>query len=86
MTAKPILAQTQAPASAQVPAEGRPRRGPVPLGVNLAITAGGIGIGLLAFKYRKKPLGAIMIGAGGSVVGAGLVLILLNIINPGSEL
>lgn len=47
--------------------------------VNLGIFAVGVGSALVAFKYRKKPLGVIMAGAGASVAGAGLVFLLLDL-------
>lgn len=47
--------------------------------VNLGIVAVGLGTGLIAFRYRKKPLGVLIAGAGASIAGAGFVFMLLDL-------
>lgn len=58
------------------PTEASQRPGTV---ANLAILGVGILIGAFAFPYYRKPLGAVALGAGSSVAGAGLVLVLLDL-------
>jgi hypothetical protein len=50
-----------------------------PTVVNLGIVAVGLGTGFVAFRYRKKPLGILMAGAGASIAGAGFVFMLLDL-------
>lgn len=70
---RPAIAQTAAPAMPEPP------KGVPAMAVNLAIMAGGLGIGLLGFKYRKYPLGAIAVGMGGSVAGVGFIFVVLDL-------
>jgi hypothetical protein len=50
--------------------------------LNFAILAAGVGIGYLGIKSHKEPLGILAIQAGGSVVGAALVLLALDLGYP----
>lgn len=80
------IAVPHAPASVPRLAQATPAPRPEPpawlpsVAVNVAIIAGGVGIGLLGFHHRKSPVGAIALGAGGSVVGAGVIFLLLDLI------
>ena len=50
--------------------------------LNFAILAAGVGIGFMGIKHHKEPLGILAIQAGGSVAGAALVLLALDIGYP----
>lgn len=47
--------------------------------VGAGISLLGLLIGIVGYHYHKDPLGQIMLGAGGSMVGAGIVLVGLNL-------
>ncbi len=47
--------------------------------VGAGISLFGVALGVFGYHYRKDPLGQILLGAGGSIVGAGIVLIGLNL-------
>jgi hypothetical protein len=47
--------------------------------VNLGVVAVGVGVGAIGFQNRKKTLGAIALGAGSSIAGAGLILLVLDL-------
>ncbi len=46
-----------------------------PLVVDLGILGGGVIIGMISYTSRETPLGATMLGAGGSIAAVGLVLL-----------
>jgi hypothetical protein len=82
--APPVL-RHPAPRLAQVTPMPVPRApgGLPPAVVNLVILTSGVGIGMLGFYHRKSPLGAIAMGAGGSVAGVGLVFFMLDLMGFG---
>jgi hypothetical protein len=47
-------------------------------GVNLAIMGAGVVIGLASYPYKKKPLGDLLVHAGGSIAGIGLIFTILD--------
>lgn len=47
--------------------------------VNLGVVAFGAGVGVVGYQYRKNALGAVALGAGSSIAGAGLILLVLDI-------
>lgn len=47
--------------------------------INTGIVLLGLGIGTLGYYYRKTDLGALAVGAGSSIMGAGLVLLVLDL-------
>jgi len=47
--------------------------------VNIGVVAFGAGVGALGYSNRKTALGAIALGAGSSIAGAGLILLVLDI-------
>lgn len=61
------------------PSKPRPTISVPSILANLVIMAGGVGMGILGFHHRQRPLGAIALGAGGSIAGAGIVLLLIDI-------
>lgn len=48
-------------------------------GTNLIIMASGIGIGLAAYPFKKKALGDLLVHAGGSIAGIGLIFTILDV-------
>jgi hypothetical protein len=50
--------------------------------LNFAILAAGAAIGFIGIRHHKEPLGILAIQAGGSVAGAALVLLALDIGYP----
>lgn len=50
--------------------------------LNVGILAAGFVIGYLGINNHKKPLGILAIQAGGSIVGAGLVLLAVDAAYP----
>jgi hypothetical protein len=47
-------------------------------GVNLAIMGTGVAMALLAYPYKKKPVGDLLVHAGGSIAGIGLIFTILD--------
>lgn len=47
--------------------------------VNIGVVAFGAGVGALGYQNRKHALGAVALGAGSSIAGAGLILLVLDI-------
>lgn len=68
----PFLGQQQQPAPAH-----RPPLLPKPI-VNAGIVALGIMMSTIGYYNRKTDLGVIAMGAGSSIVGAGIVLLVLD--------
>lgn len=72
----------QAPAPAAAPAAAPPMAPPtrtVPAtAVNAAIISLGLGMSVAGYYARKTDLGMIGMGAGSSIVGAGIVLLILD--------
>lgn len=48
-------------------------------GVNLAIMGTGAVVGLVAYPYKKKPLGDLLVHAGGSIFGIGIIFTILDL-------
>lgn len=51
---------------------------PAPI-VNIGIIGLGLGLGTIGYYNRKTDLGVLAMGAGSSVMGAGLVLLILDL-------
>jgi hypothetical protein len=51
---------------------------PAPI-VNVGIIGLGLGLGTLGYYNRKTDLGVLAMGAGSSIMGAGLVLLILDL-------
>jgi hypothetical protein len=47
--------------------------------VNLGVVVFGAGVGILGYQNRKSAMGAVALGAGSSIAGAGLILLVLDI-------
>jgi len=49
-------------------------------GVNLIIIGSGVAIGVGAYPYRRKPVGDLLVHAGGGMAGIGLIFMILDLI------
>lgn len=49
------------------------------IAMDVLITAAGVGVGLVAYAGRGTALGSIALGAAGSMVAAGVVLLMLDL-------
>ena len=73
------LIRSVAPLGADLtPSHPTPPSGIPSWGTNLIIMASGIGIGLAAYPYKKKPFGDLLVHAGGSIAGIGLIFTILD--------
>jgi hypothetical protein len=71
------IGQGAPPAAAQAARALAPDRRAV---VNLGLIGAGVAMGLIAYPHVRKPLGAIALGASGSLVAVGLTFILLDLL------
>lgn len=57
-------------------------------GVNLLIIGTGIALGIGAYPYRKKPVGDLLVHAGGGMAGIGFIFAILDLagFRPTSQL
>lgn len=72
------LIRQVAPLGDITPMKPAPPAGFPSWGTNLIIMASGIGIGLVAYPYKKKPVGDLLVHAGGSIAGIGLIFTILD--------
>lgn len=69
------LVNAPRPYLSQVPI---PKRALPATAVNVGITALGLGMSVAGYYARKTDPGVILMGAGSSIVGAGIVLLILD--------
>lgn len=78
---KPRAADPRLHALSQVtPNHPAPAAGLPAAVVNLGVMAFGTAVGLLGYSNRKSGLGIVAIGAGSSIAGAGLILLVLDVL------
>lgn len=65
-------------AQASIPSLKKPTLLPKPI-VNIGLVALGLTLSTLGFYHKNTDLGVISMGAGSSIVGAGVVLLILDI-------
>jgi hypothetical protein len=74
---RPAAVMGQTPA----PAEGTGSAGRILAAAGIVV--GGALVGLAAWPYHGKPLGSVALGAAGSIMGAGIVLLYMDLVGLG---
>jgi hypothetical protein len=75
----PALRRSIAPMMGDLtPLKPEPPAGLPSWGVNLVIMGTGVAMALVAYPYKKKPVGDLLVHAGGSIAGIGLIFTILD--------
>jgi hypothetical protein len=62
------------------PQKPEPPSGMPSWGVNLLIIGTGVALGIGAYPYRRKPVGDLLVHAGGGMAGIGLIFAILDLV------
>jgi hypothetical protein len=51
-----------------------------PTWVHLGVTGAGVALGLIAYPYHQMPMGMLLMGAAGSIVAVGMLLLVYDLV------